>query len=184
MIRYTSQKQKCDVNPDIDKGQDKLMIDATVADQMIAYPTDLNLLNESRQQSERLIDTLYEQGECTSKPRTYRRNARKEYLQIAKKKRKSKRGLHKAIGKQLRYLRRNLNTLDSMLDHFEAPDNPFPYQPATSVSIGGVPPRSLSISIRSRKKCTVAKRIAAMTVLSTSINHMCDQLCGAKTKST
>ena len=113
-------------DPTTDKHQGKLMIDATVADQMIAYPTDLNLLNESRQQSERLIDALYEQGECTGKPRTYRRNARKEYLQIAKKKRKSKRALHKAIGKQLRYLRRNLKTLQDMLDYFKAPGQPFP----------------------------------------------------------
>ncbi|MEM6846201.1 MAG: hypothetical protein AAF632_28580 [Bacteroidota bacterium] len=34
--------------------------------------------------------------------------------------------MHKAIGKQLRYLRRNLKTLDSMLDHFEAPGQSFP----------------------------------------------------------
>ncbi|MEM6846202.1 MAG: hypothetical protein AAF632_28585 [Bacteroidota bacterium] len=32
-----------------DKHQGKLKIDATVADQMIAYPTDLNLLNDTRQ---------------------------------------------------------------------------------------------------------------------------------------
>lgn len=111
---------------DTDKPQGKLMIDATVADQMIVYPTDLNLLNESREQSERLIDLLYEQGDWQAKPRTYRRNARRQYLQIAKKKRKSKKVLHKAIGQQLRYLRRNLKTINGMLDTFE--ESTFPFQ--------------------------------------------------------
>ena len=60
------------------------------------------------------------------KPRTYRRTARKQYLQIAKKKQKSKRALRKAIGQQLRYLRRNLKTLNSMLDRFETLGQPFP----------------------------------------------------------
>lgn len=112
---------------DTAKHRGTLKIDATVADQMIVYPTDLNLLNESRVQSERLIDILYEQGEWASKPRTYRRTARKQYLQMAKKKRKSKRALHKAIGQQLRYLRRNLKTIDGMLDTFA--EKPFPFLP-------------------------------------------------------
>ena len=110
---------------DTDKPQGKLMIDATVTDEMIVYPTDLNLLNESREQSERLIDLLYEQGDWQAKPRTYRRNARTQYLQIVKKKRKSKKVLHKAIGQQLRYLRRNLKTINGMLDTFRR--NIFPF---------------------------------------------------------
>jgi hypothetical protein len=35
-----------------------LIVDATVANQMIAYPTDLGLLSKSREESERLIDEL------------------------------------------------------------------------------------------------------------------------------
>ncbi|MBK9255169.1 MAG: hypothetical protein IPM42_06735 [Saprospiraceae bacterium] len=35
-----------------------LIMDATVCPQEIAYPTDLDLLNESREQSEKLIDGL------------------------------------------------------------------------------------------------------------------------------
>lgn len=63
----------------------KLKIDATISDQMIAYPTDLGLLNTARQESERLIDKLYEQTDLRTKPRTYRRNARKDYLSVSKK---------------------------------------------------------------------------------------------------
>ena len=39
------------------KGQ--LLMDASVSPQAIAYPTDLNLLNDARQMSEKIIDELY-----------------------------------------------------------------------------------------------------------------------------
>ena len=37
----------------------KMLVDATVAEQAIRYPTDINLLNEAREISEQLIDELY-----------------------------------------------------------------------------------------------------------------------------
>jgi len=101
----------------------KLKIDATVADQMIKYPTDLDLLSDSREQSERLIDQLCELLQHSKKPRTYRRNARRDYLNTAKKKKKNKKELHKAIGKQLNYLKRNLGTINKLLD--SCPEIPF-----------------------------------------------------------
>jgi transposase, IS5 family len=96
----------------------KLKIDATVADQMIKYPTDLDLVSDSRQESERLIDKLCKKFSITSKPRTYRKNARWDYLNLAKKKNKNKKELRKAIGKQLNYLRRNIKTIHKLLDHY------------------------------------------------------------------
>jgi IS5 family transposase len=103
----------------------KLKIDATVADQMIKYPTDLDLLSDSREQSERLIDQLAEHLNLSKKPRTYRRNARRDYLNTAKKKKKNKKELHKAIGKQLNYLKRNLGTIDKLLDDAACGGIPF-----------------------------------------------------------
>lgn len=97
----------------------KLKIDATVADQMIVYPTDLGLLNRAREESERLIDILYEKSDLQKKPRTYRRIARKQYLAVSKKKQKSNKLIRKSIGKQLRYLRRNIKTIHKLLDLFE-----------------------------------------------------------------
>ncbi|MEX0994971.1 MAG: IS5 family transposase [Balneolaceae bacterium] len=94
----------------------RLTIDATVADQQIAYPTDLGLIHTARKESERLIDLLYKQSELTQKPRTYRRKAQAAYLAVAKKRRKSKKEIRKAIGAQLRYLRRNLGHIHSLLD--------------------------------------------------------------------
>ena len=55
----------------------KLIIDATVAEQAIRFPTDLRLLNEVREISEDLVDTLYPLSDLKKKPRTYRENARK-----------------------------------------------------------------------------------------------------------
>jgi len=63
----------------------KMQMDATIADATIKNPTDLNLLNESREITEKLIDKFAKLLELKQKPRTYRRNARKAYLNLAKK---------------------------------------------------------------------------------------------------
>lgn len=113
---------------EIQKNKGKLLLDATVADQMIAYPTDLGLVNACREESERLIDLVCEAIQVDKKPRTYRRKARKQYLRIAKKKNKSKKELHKAIGQQLRYLRRNIQSINKLLDKSEEAKHSFPLE--------------------------------------------------------
>ncbi len=87
----------------------KLIVDATCTPADIAYPTDLNLLNEAREKTEEIIDTMHAPfiGK-KRKPRTYRQKARKDYLAVAKQKKPGYKKIHKAIGKQLRYLERNL----------------------------------------------------------------------------
>lgn len=94
----------------------KVLFDATACPQDIAYPTDLNLLSEARQISEKIIDMLFDKnlhGEV--KPRTYRRRARKEYLNVAKKKKPHKKLIRKGIRKQLGYVKRNLSYIDRLL---------------------------------------------------------------------
>ena len=54
------------------KNKGKLIVDATVAPSNIKYPTDLDLLNDSRVISEYLIDTLCSSDQFSQKPRTYR----------------------------------------------------------------------------------------------------------------
>jgi hypothetical protein len=66
------------------KHQGRLLLNATVAEQTIRFPTDLSLLNESREISERLIDELYTLSSLTKKPRTYRNIARSAYLAIVR----------------------------------------------------------------------------------------------------
>jgi aspartyl-tRNA synthetase len=62
--------------PTTNKGT--LKIDASVANQKIVFPTDANLLNTARKESERIIDLLYKQTGSKVKPRGYRRVAGKE----------------------------------------------------------------------------------------------------------
>ena len=62
--------------PTTNKGT--LKIDASVANQKIVFPTDANVLNTARKESERIIDLLYKQTGSKVKPRDYRRVAGKE----------------------------------------------------------------------------------------------------------
>ena len=107
--------------------QGKLIIDATVAPQAIRYPTDLSLLNEAREFTEQIIDTLHPWTDQKKKPRTYRVKARKAYLSIAKQKRPSAKTRRKGIKQQLQYLRRNLGHIEKLLEHWpEGTEIPLP----------------------------------------------------------
>jgi hypothetical protein len=47
-------------NPLLITHKGKLITDATACPQDIAYPTDLNLLNDAREKSEEIIDILFD----------------------------------------------------------------------------------------------------------------------------
>ncbi|WP_292742554.1 IS5 family transposase [Nostoc sp. NMS4] len=112
--KKTSEQGKEDSTP---KNRGKLILDATCAPGDISYPTDLELLNQGRKQTEKIIDLLYEQVklQVDKKPRTYRQVARKDYLEVAKKRRVSKKERRKAIRKQLQYIKRNLSHIDQLI---------------------------------------------------------------------
>lgn len=92
-----------------------LLIDATVAEQQIEYPTDIKLLNEAREQLERMIDKVC-QAAGLDLPRMYKQVARKKYLLIAKKKCKSKREIRRGIRQQLQYVKRDLKYINSLIE--------------------------------------------------------------------
>lgn len=92
-----------------------LLLDATVAEQQIEYPTDLKLLNESRQQLERIIGEVCEDLDI-NQPRMYKQTARKKYLNIAKKKKKTKNQIRTAIRQQLQYVRRDLGYINDLVE--------------------------------------------------------------------
>ncbi len=54
-------------------------------------------------------------GLVSVKPRTYRKKAHKDHLNIARKKKRSATDIRKAVGKQLRYMQRDFGHIDSML---------------------------------------------------------------------
>ena len=91
-----------------------LIVDSTCAPQNVRYPQDTSLLNEARENLEQMIDDMHNSGDG-EKPRTYRQKARRDHLIIARKKNKSAKMIRKAVGKQLRYIRRNLNHVEAML---------------------------------------------------------------------
>lgn len=92
-----------------------LKVDATVADAEVRFPTDIDLLNDAREKSEVLIDLLCKRMHF-EKPRTYRRIARSKYLNVIKKRNKSKKIVRRGKREQLHFLRRNLCSIDNLLD--------------------------------------------------------------------
>jgi transposase, IS5 family len=93
-----------------------LILDATCAPQDIRYPTDLTLLNDARRILEGLIDQAFRplRG-SVNKPRTDRKEARDAYLAIAKKRKVKYNKMRAAVGKQLRFVRKDLEILDQLL---------------------------------------------------------------------
>lgn len=104
---------------ELPKNKGELKLDATVSDQYIKYPTDLDLLNQSRIRTEKFIDEIFPQTFLEKKPRTYRREARRKYLLVAKKKHKTNKEIRKGIKYQLLYIKRNLRYINELLDMFE-----------------------------------------------------------------
>lgn len=93
-----------------------LKLDASCTPADIRYPLDLSLLDEARRDTEKIIDILF--PHCTTmtkKPRTYRIQARQKFLAVIRKRKKSTREIRKGIGKQLRYIRRNLLSIKEMV---------------------------------------------------------------------
>ena len=91
-----------------------IILDATCAPQNISYPQDINLLNETRENLEKMID-----GICCDynyyRPRMYRENARRDYLNLAKCKKRTAKKIRKAIKQQLQYVRRDFGYIEGLL---------------------------------------------------------------------
>lgn len=94
------------------------MLDATCILADIKHPTNIGIVNEAREKTEKIIDKLYEEikENRKEKPRTYREVARKDYLAIVKKRRVPKKERRKGIKKQLQYIKRNLSHIEKMVE--------------------------------------------------------------------
>lgn len=106
-----------EVAKDTETNQGKLILDATCTPADIHYPTDLWLLNESREHLEDIIDELHASliG-IDKKPRDYREKARKEYLCIEKQRKTTHKKIRKAVGKQLNFIRRDLKHIKALVE--------------------------------------------------------------------
>jgi len=114
----TTDEAKADTSEapgDLPKNKGSLKVDATVADQEIRYPNDVALLNDCRLNLERMIKRLYSPSIDGKRPRLYQRKAHKAYLSFAKKRRKTKKEIRRAMKAQLQYVRRDLKVINKML---------------------------------------------------------------------
>lgn len=97
------------------KNEGILIVDATCAPESMRYPHDVTTLDEARQKTERIIDILHERMPLGSKkPRTYRKKARKLYLQYIRNRKPKKRDIRRAIKSQLQFVERNLRSIKKM----------------------------------------------------------------------
>lgn len=105
------------------KNRGKLILDATVAPADIKYPTDIDLLNRSREHLETAVDILWPHVSHTSHKLPYSaKKARKSYLKLAKSKKWTRANCRKAIGEQLRYIElvsKQLRNLSSQVSDHE-----------------------------------------------------------------
>jgi len=109
-------EKKDDDNDDDDGSGNSgtLTIDATCAPSNIRYPQDVSLLNEARENAEKLLDVLHDPADG-KKPRSYRKRARKDYLKYTRSRKHSAQQTRAAIRKQLSYLKRDLESVDAKL---------------------------------------------------------------------
>ena len=106
-----------DGNP---KNKGKLQMDATIADQEIKYPTDHDLLNDSRIISERVIDFLSDALSLEENHEHTDEKLVRLFLNLSKKRKKSKKDIRRCSKQQLQYLRRNFKTINKLLDKFDS----------------------------------------------------------------
>ena len=93
-----------------------LVLDATVAPSDARFPTDVSLLNECRENTEKLIDKVWEQSERKGHKTAYNRNrAHKRYLKYAKRRKASRAQTRQAVSEQLEYVEKNLDTLENLM---------------------------------------------------------------------
>ena len=96
------------------------MLDATCAPSNIRYPQDFSLLNETREKLETIIIRFCKMYGF-SRPRMYRREARKNYLALAKAKKRSTKKIRATIRKQLAYIKRDIKYLENYMEDGYAP---------------------------------------------------------------
>ena len=105
------------------KNKGTLILDATVAPADIRYPTDLSLLNECREGTEKIIDEVWGKTDRKGHKTAYnRRKARKGYLKVAKQRKPRKNKIKSAVKEQLECVEKNLETLDRILENIGIED--------------------------------------------------------------
>ena len=106
-------KMKVDQNGVAHQGSMK--IDVTCVNAEVRYPTDIDLLNDAREVSDRIIDRLYKELKV-QRPGTYRQVAGSNYLNIIKRRKKSSKQVRMGVRGQLGFFKRNLGYIDQLIN--------------------------------------------------------------------
>ena len=105
-----------------------LIMDATVADADIKYPTDIDLLNQCREHLENAIDLLWPYVPHDQHKYPYnKKKARQAFLNISKSKKWTKKKLHTGIGLQLEYIEKAAERLEDLQKLVPDWEKIFPY---------------------------------------------------------
>lgn len=91
------------------------ILDATCSPSNVKYPQDFVLLNDAREKLEEMIDYFHETFHPWPKPRTYRKVARKDYLAVAKSKKRTVKKIRSLIRKQLGCIQRDVRYLEAYM---------------------------------------------------------------------
>ena len=108
-----------DQKPEEPGNKGTLMLDASCAPSNIKYPQDFQLLSDAREKLESIIDRFCKEHSIP-KPRMYRKEARKNYLKLAKCKKRSIKKIRATIRKQLGYVKRNMGFLEGFIKDGDA----------------------------------------------------------------
>ncbi len=95
-----------------------VMLDASVFESNIVYPNDVKLMNCVREWSCKMILEIKNKINPKDRIRTYRRVAKKLYLNFAKKKKKSKKMIAKTKKQMAQFLFRNMIQLETLIQKY------------------------------------------------------------------
>ena len=162
-INKEIEKKATGVASEKKENEGKLLLDATCTPADIKYPTDIGILNDAREKTEKIIDKLYEEikEKRKEKPRTYREVARKDYLAIVKERSVSKKERRKGIKKQLQYIKRNLSHIEKMIEEGAKLEKLTKKEQEQLVTIGKVYEQQLEMYKKKTDK--VENRIVSVT---------------------
>lgn len=99
---------------------ESLILDATVFQSNIRYPSDVKLLNEVRDWGCKMLLKFKNVLDPSRKIRTYRASAEKVFLRFQKTKRKTSLFIRKSRNQMLRFVNRNLGQLDTLIAEIES----------------------------------------------------------------
>lgn len=94
-----------------------MLVDATVMPEKIRYPNDVGLLNDVREWTVGRLKEIA--GKTGERVRTYRRKARKLFLNFSKKKIKTRQMIERTKKRMLQYVRRNLGQLKARVGQLD-----------------------------------------------------------------